>query len=324
MSPLIRAVLPLVFGLSTVPASAQTPAETPIEARGPQGSLAGTLIAPSPGKPVVLMLPGSGPTDRDGNNPLGVRAGSTRLLAQALAAQGIGSVRVDKRGMFGSKAAIPDANAVTIVDYAADVHQWVDVIRARTGARCVWLLGHSEGGLIALKAAQAPEGICGLVLLAAAGRPMGTLLREQLAASGLPAKMLAQADAGIARLEKGERVDAATMPPVLLPLFAPAVQGFLIDQMALDPARLASAYRGPVLIVSGTRDVQVVAADAEALHRARPDAPLLMVPGMTHVLKRAESEGRAASLPTYGDPALPLAPGLAEGIATFLLAHSAR
>ena len=324
MSSWLSAVLPLSLALLAAPACAQTPVETALQAPGPQGPLAGTMIAPAPGKPVVLMLPGSGPTDRDGNNRLGGHSDSTKLLARALAAQGIGSVRIDKRGMFGSAAAIPDANAVTITDYATDAHRWIDVIRAKTGARCVWVLGHSEGGLIALKAAQAPEGICGLVLLAAAGRPMGTLLREQLAASGLPAPMLAQADAGFTSLEHGERVDASKMPPVLLPLFYPAVQGFLIDQMALDPAKLAQAYRGPVLIVSGGADVQVLPADAEALHRARPDAPLLTVPGMTHVLKHAESEDRAASLATYRDPALPLAPGLAEGIGAFILAHSPR
>lgn len=324
MSSWIRAALPLLLALAASPATAQTPPEREIAAPGPKGPLAGTLIPPARGKPVVLMLPGSGPTDRDGNNRLGVQAGSTRLLAQALAVRGIGSVRIDKRGLFGSAAAISDPNAVTIADYADDVHQWVRVIRATTGARCIWVLGHSEGGLIALKAAQAPEGICGLVLLAAAGRPLGTLLREQLAAAALPPEMLAQADAGLARLERGEPVDAAAMPPVLLPLFAPAVQGFLIDQMALDPAVLARAYRGAVLIVSGTNDVQAVAADAKALHRARPDATLLELPRMTHTLKQAESDGRAASLATYRDPALPLAPGLVEGIAAFVLQHSPR
>lgn len=324
MSLWLSVVLPLSLALSAAPAAAQTPVEAAIEAPGPQGALAGTLIARAPGKPVVLMLPGSGPTDRDGNNRLGGHSDSTKLLAQALAARGIGSVRIDKRGLFGSKAAIADPNAVTIGDYATDTHRWIDAIRAKTGAHCVWVLGHSEGGLIALKAAQAPQGICGLVLLAAAGRPMGTLLREQLAASGLPPAMLAQADAGFTRLEHGERVDPATVPPVLMSLFNPAVQGFLIDQMALDPAKLARAYRGPVLIVSGARDIQVAAADAEALHHARPDATLLVVPGMTHVLKATDSEARAANLATYRDPALPLAPGLAEGIAAFLLAHSAR
>ncbi len=116
----------LALALTASPALAQTP----IEAPGPNGPLAGTLLGEGKGHPVVLIIPGSGPTDRDGNSPLGIAAAPYRLLAEALAAQGIATARIDKRGMFGSKAAISDANAVTIADYAADVHAWAKVIRA--------------------------------------------------------------------------------------------------------------------------------------------------------------------------------------------------
>jgi uncharacterized protein len=120
--------------------------ELPVTAPGPQGPLAGTLTAAGKDAPVVLILPGSGPTDRDGNNVLGVTAAPYRLLAEALAQHGIASVRIDKRGLFGSRAAVPDPSAVTIGDYAADAHAWVAVARARTGARCVWLLGGAAAG----------------------------------------------------------------------------------------------------------------------------------------------------------------------------------
>jgi uncharacterized protein len=72
------------------------------------------------------------------------------LLAEGLAERGIGSVRIDKRRMFASSAAVADANAVTIDDYVADVGAWIGVIRKETGVSCVWLLGHSEGGLVVL------------------------------------------------------------------------------------------------------------------------------------------------------------------------------
>src|SRR3569623_267258 len=89
---------------------------------GPQGPLAGTYQAPqsSDGKgPVVVIIPGSGPTDRDGNSPMGLKAQPYKLLAEALAGRGVASVRIDKRGMFGSRAAIADANTATIEGYAA-------------------------------------------------------------------------------------------------------------------------------------------------------------------------------------------------------------
>ena len=124
------------------PAAAETaPMEIPIEAPGPQGALAGTMVRSIEGEgPVALIIPGSGPTDRDGNSPLGIKAASYRLLAQGLAAQGITTVRIDKRGMFGSDAAVADANAVTIADYVSDIATWVRRIREETGAPCVWPL----------------------------------------------------------------------------------------------------------------------------------------------------------------------------------------
>src|SRR6476660_9152363 len=107
-----------MIGLLFIMAAA---ASTQLTAPGPVGPLAGTYVDAGKNAPVMLIIPGSGPTDRDGNNPLGITAAQYRLLAEALASKGISSVRIDKRGMFGSKAAVPDANAVTVGDYAIDV-----------------------------------------------------------------------------------------------------------------------------------------------------------------------------------------------------------
>ncbi|MEL6542312.1 MAG: alpha/beta fold hydrolase, partial [Pseudomonadota bacterium] len=240
------------LGLAATPTLAQ-PRE--ITAKGPQGDLAGTLIPAQEGQPTVLIIPGSGPTDRDGNNPMGVNAASYRLLAEALAAKGIGSIRIDKRGMFASKGAVPDANDVTIAAYAEDVHSWIASAQAKTGANCLWLLGHSEGGLVALQAAQKSDGVCGVLLVVSVGRPMGTILREQLNANPANAPILAEAMTAIDALEAGERVSTEGMHPALMGLFAPAVQGFLIDMMGRDPAALAGSLKVPALIVSGGKDL---------------------------------------------------------------------
>ena len=176
-----------------------------------------------------LSSPAPGPTDRDGNNPLGVTAAPYRLLAEALAAKGVSSVRIDKRGLFGSKAAIPDPNKVTIADYAFDAHTWVATIRKQTGAKCVWLLGHSEGALIALAAAQNAEGICGVILASGAGRKLSDVIREQLRSNPANAPVLDSAMAASASLDRGEHVDVTNMNPALLKLFAPQVQDYLID-----------------------------------------------------------------------------------------------
>lgn len=317
--------------MTTHPGMGRTPERmgftaSEVEAPGPLAPLRGTLLTPpSATAPVALLLPGSGPTDRDGNNPLGVRAASLRLLAEGLAAHGIASARIDKRGMFGNSAAVADANDVTLDDYAADTANWIAVLRQARNARCVWLIGHSEGGLVALAtAARARADICGIVLVATAGRRIGDVLRAQLAANPANAAWLAQAEDVIAALEAGRRVDVADLHPSVRMLFAPATQRFWISTMQADPAKLIGAYDGPVLIVQGTRDIQVGVEDAELLHRANPAARLALIPDANHVLKRVASADRAANLATYADPHLPLAPGIVETIATFIGAHTAR
>jgi len=293
--------------------------ETTVEAPGPAGPLKGVMLAPEAARgPVALIIPGSGPTDHDGNNPMGIQASTYRLLAQDLAARGVTTVRIDKRGMFTSAAATPDANAVTIPDYATDVHAWVASVRKQTGAACVWLIGHSEGGLVAMVAARDDPAVCGLVLVATPGRPLGTVLRDQLKANPANAPLLDQALPAIAALEKGQAVDTAGLHPALQGLFNKQVQGFLISALSYDPARLLAGYRKPVLLLQGARDLQVGEADARLLAAADPQATLVLLPGVNHVLKTVASDDVRANFAAYADPALPLADGVGVAIARFM------
>lgn len=294
------------------------PVERAIAAPGPLAPLSGTLTDAGKGTPVILIIPGSGPTDRDGNNPLGVKAAPYRLLAERLASRGISSVRIDKRGMFGSKSAAADANKISIADYVADTRSWVFAIRRATGASCVWLLGHSEGGLIALTAAQRPRGICGVITVAAVGRRFGDVIREQLKANPANEPVVAPALATLQSLEAGKRVESATLPAALRTLFADDVQPFLIELLAENPPRLAAALNLPLLIVQGDRDFQVTVEDAKVLAAAQPRARLAILPGVNHVLKIPERDDRVANIAAYADPNLPIAPSVVEAIAGFV------
>lgn len=298
--------------------AAVSPVERSITAPGPGAALAGTMVDAGKGSPVILIIPGSGPTDRDGNNQLGVKAGTYRLLAQALAAEGISTVRTDKRGMFGSRRAVADANKVNMADYAADSRSWVSSIRRSTGAKCVWLLGHSEGGLVALTAAQRREGICGVITVAAVGRKIGTVLRQQLADNPANAPYLAAANQAIDSLEAGKRVDVTSLAPPLRTLFAEDVQSLLIDLFAENPAALAAKLKLPLLIVQGDNDIQVTVEDARALAAAHPRAQLAILPGVNHVLKVPAGRDRAANLRAYADPDVPIARSAVEAIAQFV------
>jgi pimeloyl-ACP methyl ester carboxylesterase len=306
---------------AAAPAPAQeAPAGVEVTTPGPEGPLAGTLLDPDPKAPLLLIVPGSGPTDRDGNNRFGVAGGPYLALAEALAKRGVATLRIDKRGMFGSRAAVADGNRVTITAYAADVRNWVDAMRKRTGRACIWLGGHSEGGLVVLVAAQQADGVCGVVLISAAGRPLAAIMREQFRANPANAPLLEPLLSLVDTLEAGKHADTAAMPAPLPVLFPDSVQDFMIDMFRYDPPKLATALKVPLLVTQGDRDVQIGVGDAQALAGASAGAKLVVVPGMTHVLRLASADDRAASLATYGNAALPVAPALVDAIAGFVTA----
>jgi uncharacterized protein len=284
------------------------------------GPLGGTMLGPKTSSAVVLIIPGSGPTDRDGNNRLGVNGSPYKRLAEALARRAVTTVRVDKRGMFGSSGAAANPNAVTIADYAGDVRTWVKVIRRQSGAPCVWVAGHSEGGLVALASSQSPDGFCGLILLAAPGRPVGEVFRDQLQLTLGNGPMLRQAISAIKALEAGRHPDMRSMHPALQELFAPPVHGLLISMFSYDPVRLIAGFPKPVLILQGERDLQVSVADAERLKQAAPAAKLVLLPNTNHVFKTVKSADKAANEAAYTKPGNPLASEVGDEIANFVLA----
>ncbi len=291
------------------------PVATPVTLPTEPAPLHGTLLTPDgPTRAVALIIAGSGPTDRDGNSPLGVSASSYRLLAEGLAAHGVATVRTDKRGIAESAQPGMAEADLRFTDYADDARAWAAEAARLTGQPCAWLIGHSEGALVALTAAtEDDEAICGLVLLSGAGRPIGAVLREQLA--GAPEPLLSQALAILAELEAGRPV--TDVPPQLAALFRPSVQPYMISWLPLDPAAMVAAYDGPVMIGQGTTDLQVGLTDARAMAAARPDARLVVWEGVNHLLKIAPAD-RAANMATYSDPTLPLAPGVVDDVAGFI------
>jgi len=303
---------------------AADPTQTAVSIPAEPAPLHGTLLSPEgQARAVAVILPGSGPTNRDGDSPqFGIAAAPYRLLAEALAADGIATVRIDKRGIGQSGmdqggAGGLDERSLSFDQYAADARAWAAEAATRAGRPCAWLIGHSEGSLVALAAVrQADDRICGVISLSGAGRPARAVLREQLGRAPEPVK--GEAMHILDELEVGRTVSEVS--PALAAAFRPSVQPYLISWMGLDPAALARAWIGPLMIVHGTTDIQVPVADAEALAAAQPNARLLVLDGVNHVLKVAPAEP-AANVATYRDAGLPLAPGLADAVSTFILAH---
>ncbi|MCU0619759.1 MAG: lysophospholipase [Gemmatimonadaceae bacterium] len=256
----------------------------------PTGTLVGSLMRPraaSGAVPVVFIHPGSGPTTRDGNTVgMAGRNESLRQLAESLATHGIASVRIDKRGIGASRAALtmrPDS--VTIDLFIDDARAWLRHLVADRRFAAVHALGHSEGALIVARAAR-DVAVAGVILVAGPGEPLGRTLRAQLAdPTRLPPALLPAADSAILALETGAPLP--TLPPVLRPLFAPVNERFLRSIVARDPRADVAALRVPVLVVQGTTDLQVGVADARALAAANPPrTTLVLVEGVNHVLKR--------------------------------------
>ncbi|MBN8552427.1 MAG: alpha/beta fold hydrolase [Caulobacterales bacterium] len=304
----------LLAVLSAVLAVQAAPGPQDVTLPGAPAPLAGTLIDAGSGAPAALIIAGSGPTDRDGNSPLGVTASTYRLLAEGLAAEGITTLRYDKRGVAASAGAAVAESELRFDTMVEDARAWAGLLRERTDLDCVWLIGHSEGALVASAvAATDATGLCGLVLLSGAGRPAAVVLREQLRA-GTPEPYLGQALTVIDELDAGRTVDC---PPILAALCRSSVQPYVISWFDQDPAALLAAHDLPTLVMHGTTDFQTLVTDAEALAAARPEIELIVLEGVNHLLKEAPAD-RMTNLATYSNPDLPLAPGVLSGIAGFI------
>ncbi|RYG33769.1 MAG: alpha/beta fold hydrolase [Burkholderiales bacterium] len=279
------------------------------------GVLHGTLIDKRRKDPVVLIVPGSGPTDRDGNNPMGMKSDAYKMLAERLIAEDIASVRIDKRGMFGSAGA-GDPNITSPQAYVDDIHAWIDAIKAERGTDCVFLLGHSEGALLVSLAAEGRKDVCGLILVSGMGRTFGAVVREQLTSNPANAPVLDQAMHALDELSTGRDVDVSTMHPALAGLFAPNVQPYMKALINIDPVEALRRADKQALIVQGTHDIQISVEDAKLLHTA-PKTRLRLIENMNHILKEAPAD-RAGNIATYSDPSLPLAKGLVSKIEDFI------
>ncbi|RZT09379.1 hypothetical protein SAMN05216319_2196 [Duganella sp. CF402] len=281
------------------------------------GTVYGTELTPDgvSGKvPVVLLHSGSGPTDRDGNsNLLPGPNDSLKLLAEGLARQGIASVRYDKRAIGSSALPVWKEENLRLDDYVGDAAAWLRKLRADPRFSRVVMAGHSEGAQIASEAcAQAASDAC--VLIAGTGRTMDEILREQLK-DKLPPALMGESDEILTSLKAGKTVDR--VPPPLMALYRPDVQPYLISAFQHDPRKAIAALKMPVLILQGTSDIQVPQDEAKLLSAAAPQARLVIVQGMNHLLKIV-GDDQALQQKSYASPDLPVAPQLIDALAGFV------
>ncbi len=228
-------VLLLTLTLFTAVAHAASPVvlQRPISLDTGSGELFGSLLLPQSDKPVpvVLIIAGSGPTDRNGNSAEGARNDSLKRLAWVLARHNIASVRYDKRGVAASLAATPDERNLTLDAYVADAVAWGQLLKTDKRMGPLIVLGHSEGALVAALAAPQLDP-AGVISLSGSARPVDQVIRQQLA-DHLPPALLLRSNEILDHLKAGQ-VDT-DVPGPLEGIFRPSVQPYLISLFRADP-----------------------------------------------------------------------------------------
>ena len=270
----------------------------------------GTLLSPKGENqpPLAILIAGSGPTDRDGNQAL-FKNNSLKYLAEGLAQKGIATFRYDKRVIAQINKATVQEEKMTFEDEVNDALLVVNHFKDKY--KKIILIGHSEGALIGLLVAQKVV-VSKFVSISGAGNSSATLIEEQIGKNAPQLKEESQKI--ISQLRKGELVD--NISPYLAPVFRKSVQPYLISWFKYEPAKEITKLQIPILIVQGTNDLQVEDKEAQLLKEAQPKAQLLLIEGMNHVLKKVKT--LEENQQSYLNPDLPISGELVEGIASFI------
>src|SRR5579863_1425198 len=282
------------------------------------GNLDAVLTTPADVErpPVVLLIAGSGSTDRDGNGPQ-AKPATLKKLAEQLAERKIATLRYDKRGAGGWKAEFGKPEDFRFKDYVDDAVSLVNYLRTSGKFSRVVVIGHSEGGLVAILSAKQVQ-IDRLVLLVTAARRQGDLLKAQLERRQIPPDILDPILKAIDGIMDGQIVD----PPPRGLSIAPSMQPSLASAFTIDPIDPLKAIEKPTLIVGGGRDLQVARLDFAALSAASPLAKTLWVPEMNHVLVDVTDD--SDNLAAYNQPDRALDATMLDAVATFVQAGDTR
>ncbi|UUW10810.1 lysophospholipase [Flavobacterium plurextorum] len=274
--------------------------------------LYGTLTVPDEVKKcqVALIIAGSGPTDRNGNNPM-MKNNSLKMLAEALAKNGIASLRFDKRGIGESKASAITESSLVFENYTEDVKSWINFLKLDKRFTQLTVIGHSEGSLIGMIAgAKANK----FVSIAGAGESADKLIKSQIASKSN--KQLEDMTFPIIdSLKSGNKVNK--VDPLLNSLFRPSIQPYLISWFKYDPKTEIKKLTVPVLVLQGNNDLQVSVKDAESLAQANKNSQLAIIDKMNHIMKIIDGD-KQANMDSYNNETLPISEVLIEKIVSFI------
>ncbi|MBL0147164.1 MAG: alpha/beta fold hydrolase [Chitinophagaceae bacterium] len=277
--------------------------EEPIVLKTPTADIQGTLTMPDQKKriPIVLIISGSGATDRDCNQP-NMKSDAFKYLADTLRKSGIASVRFDKRGVGKSLTKDFKEKDLIFDDYAKDIKGWLAMLAKDNRFSKIIVAGHSEGSLLGMIACKNNKKVKGYISIAGPATPTNEKLKEQLASQ--PQEMKTMLYAMIDTLKNGDTLH--NVPKSLYVLFRPSVQPYLISWFKYNPQTEIKALNMPVLIIQGSTDIQVSVKDAELLAAAKPSSKKVIIQNMNHPLKDCDTVDQTKNFAIYNKPELPL------------------
>ncbi len=303
-----------IFLFCFLQVNAQQPTDTNITIQIKGGFIDGSLINTNSKDRLAIIIAGSGPTDRNGNNPMGVNTNTYKMLAASLANNQIASIRYDKRGIGKSKLESNDESKMLFEDFINDAVSIYHYAKDSLGYQKIYFIGHSEGSLIAMIATQQTKA-AGYISLSGAGNAIDKVILEQVASQ--PQEIYNQVSDILTSLKKGEQVD--DVPQYLYSLFRPSIQPYMISWLKYNPTAEIKKITVPVLIINGTCDIQVKPQEAQLLFNANTKNKLVIINKMTHTLKDTSDDCDDAGMKTYTDNTLPLNTQLVTEIVQFIL-----
>ena len=272
----------------------------------------GTLLAPRQETvPLAIIINGSGPIDRNGNEMM-TKNNAAKKLAEALAKKRIATFRYDKRTLKAQQLNI-DEKDMRFDDFIDDAKAVIKRFSELPNYSSLYIIGHSQGSLVGMIAAQ--EKADGFISIAGAGQTIDNLIVEQIGRQ-MPG-LEESARTAFNELRANGKVKDYNQG--LASLFKKSVQPFMFSWMKYDPQQEIKKLEMPVLIINGDNDLQVNTNEAEKLKAAKPEAELVIIENMNHIYRIIDKNDDIANQKSYNEPQRPISNEMVEQISNFIL-----
>lgn len=267
----------------------------------------GTLLKPNEiEKPnLIILIGGSGPTDRNGNQNF-LKNNSLKKLAEGLSNNEIATFRYDKRIVKQIKQGNIDRN-IMFDDFVTDAISVIEYFKKKQTFNHIYILGHSQGSLVGMLAAK--ERADGFISIAGPAQPIDDIIIEQIERT-YPV-FTNDAKRVLNSLKNGVKTD--DYPIELAAVFNRDIQSFMMNWMRYNPKEEIKKLDMPILLINGTKDLQVEPKEAQTLHEAVPDSTLELIANMNHVMVIIEGDNLENSK-SYNESFRKISPQLIEAI----------